>query len=209
MDGREADSEADREARRQARRQARSEAKDISNNTETLQYTNGYYDSFFRGERFGAPNWDELVTISLPRWSAEETDPSFDPSRQPEPKAREEFSRHRRTDDGEGMAIGSIVSRRLDALGIEIGRILGAGSQGLAIAVKLGGQDLVVKSTSSRDLAPTSLEIWTMREMMGAKHVVQVSVNVYGAPGWIPEPPWTYTPLGDALSSCILFYDFV
>lgn len=147
----------------------------------TLQYSHDYFDHFHRNAPYpGIPA--RRATFSrfpIPRWpSSRRPDPALNnPSRPLGPQFRdrrgEEFFYELRTDDGAGRVVDAGVRELLEARGVEVGRVLGAGSQGLAVKVRVEGRELVVKY--ARDVQTMVVEMWAMREMVGARHIVQVS----------------------------------
>lgn len=161
----------------------------------TLQYSHDYFDYFHRDAPYpGIPARRAIFqTFPIPRWvSTRRPDPSLNPSRPLGPQARDrrgqEFWRFTRTDAGEGREVDAEVRQRLEALGIEIGNILGAGSQGLAIGIKLNGKRMVIKYAT--DIQSMVVEMWAMKEMAGARHIVQVS-QVLGQPIRLSPEMWT------------------
>lgn len=80
-----------------------------------------------------------------------------------------------RTDEGAG---GRTVPRSLEGylgtLGYTMVRILGAGSQGLAVLFEetSTGNKFVFKW--SKDVYSIATEMWCMRQMVGARHIIQV-----------------------------------
>lgn len=146
----------------------------------TLQYSHDYFDYFYRNAPYPgiADRRDILRSFPIPRWvTSRRPDPALNPSRPIGPQIRDrtgqEFWRHTRTDSGTGRVIDPDVRQKLEALGIQIGRVLGAGSQGLAIAIKFNGKVMVVKYAT--EVQPMIVEMWAMKEMAGARHIVQVS----------------------------------
>lgn len=156
----------------------------------TLQYSHDYFDYFHANVRYPGVRARRAAfsAMAIPRWRTQRRpDPALNVSRPLGPRIRdrwpgEDFSRNRRTDDGAGRVIDPDVQARLLALGgIEVGRILGAGSQGLAIAIRQNGRDLVVKYATG--VQTMVIEMWAMREMVGARHIVQVSCSCPGVLG--------------------------
>lgn len=146
----------------------------------TLQYSHDYFDYFQRDQPYpGIPaRRTVFATFPIPRWeSSRRPDPALNPSRPLGPEIRDrtgqEFWRSTRTDAGSGREIDPNVRQKVEAVGIEIGRILGAGSQGLAVAIKFKGEQMVVKYAT--DIQSMVVEMWAMKEMVGARHIVQVS----------------------------------
>lgn len=146
-----------------------------------LQYSHDYFDYFYRDAPYpGVPARRGVFTaFPIPRWtSSRRPDPALDPLRvlQVRDRKGQEFWRATRMDTGGGRSIDPGIRQKLEALAIEIGSILGAGSQGLAFAVRYDGEKMVVKYAT--DIQPMVVEMWAMREMAGARHVVQVSKEV-------------------------------
>lgn len=146
----------------------------------TLQYSHDYFDYYHRDEPYpGIPaRRDVFNTFPIPRWvSTRRPDPALNPSwpigSQIRDRTGQEFWRFTRTDDGTDRQIDPNLRQKLEALGVEVGQILGAGSQGLAVAVKFKGTRMVVKYAT--DIQSMVLEMWAMKEMVGARHIVQVS----------------------------------
>lgn len=147
-----------------------------------LQYSHDYFDYFQRDEPYpGIPARRAVfTTFPIPRWaSSRRPDPALNPSRPIGPQIRDltgrEFSRETRTDAGSGREVDPNLRQRLEAAGIEIVRVLGAGSQGLAVAVKFMDERMVVKYAT--DIRSMVVEMWAMKEMVGARHIVQVSTS--------------------------------
>lgn len=146
----------------------------------TLQYSHDYFDYFHRNERWPGIEARSAIfkAAPIPKWVVNRrTDPVVNISRPMGPQTRdrtgEEFWRYERTDNGAGRVVDPGMRQKLEALGIEIGAVLGAGSQGLAVAMRFKGTKLVVKYAD--DLQTMVVEMWAMRQMVGARHIVQVS----------------------------------
>lgn len=75
---------------------------------------------------------------------------------------------------GQAGKIDPNVRKKVEAVGIEIGRVLGAGSQGLAVAIKFKNEQMVIKYAT--DVQSMVVETWVMKEMVGARHIVQVNL---------------------------------
>lgn len=146
----------------------------------TLQYSHDYFDYYYRDEPYPdiPARQDIFKTFPMPRWySTRRPDPALNHSRPVGPQIQDrmgqEFWRDTRTDAGTDRELDPSVRQKLESLDIEIGKILGAGSQGLAIAIKFKGKNMVVKYAT--DIQSMVVEMWAMKEMVGARHIVQVS----------------------------------
>lgn len=143
-----------------------------------LQYSHDHFDYFHRDASYpGVPARRAIfTTFPIPRWtSSRRLDPALHPLRGPQTRDRtsQEFWRATRMDTGSGRVIDLGMRQKLEALGIEIGNILGAGTQGLAVAIRYNGKRMVIKYAT--DIQAMVVEMWAMREMAGARHIVQVS----------------------------------
>lgn len=139
-----------------------------------LQYTSDYFDFFMRGEVYPWDREDVFERFQIPRNRTPRADPALRPQRIPKERIRKSFWRHRRTDDGSEQTINDNLRAQLQNQGFTIGRILGAGSQGLAIEVTHQGQRMVLKYSNEIEAIVT--EMWAMRKMIGAQHILQVSL---------------------------------
>ncbi|KAL1851748.1 hypothetical protein Daus18300_012433 [Diaporthe australafricana] len=115
--------------------------------------------------------WNPLPVFQFPR-----EDPAIVarnatiPARQYRP-----FSQIRRIDDGAGRTVNPALRARFEDIGWRMVKILGAGSQGLAVlfeSMDNGPQRRFVFKWSS-DIKDANLEMWCMRQMLGARHIVQ------------------------------------
>lgn len=168
-----------------------------------LQWSTDYFDAFWKGEwppdareRAGI-----ISRMRVPRWEPPRADPALgtpaadpvdasprvaaarsklqwpfgtDNTSVPERLAtsRRPFFANTRTDDGSGREVEDDMRARLAALGIEVKRILGAGSQGLAVLVVYNAKNYVVKW--GIDFEAMVVEMISMRQLVGARHIVQV-----------------------------------
>lgn len=87
--------------------------------------------------------------------------------------ARDRYAFHilGRTDDGAGQTEDRAFNEAVRGYGLEFKRILGAGSQGLAMLFEYEGANVVVKTSTA--YGGMVAEMWAMRHLMGAKHIVQ------------------------------------
>lgn len=152
--------------------------------TFVTQYSYDYFDFFLDARAGPYPGAEArefwFQDVPVPKWSRpEDRDPSFDEYRRisihnPNPR----FHLYRRNDDGSDRTMDPAILERLQSLGLEVGRILGAGSQGVAVAVKFNGQQMVLKYSMGLDdggVISMIQEMWAMRMSKGAKHIIQVS----------------------------------
>lgn len=164
--------------------------------TYLLQRSIDYFDHWRLG-RLGVWNdreredtftaWKPLPVFEIPR-----EDPVVAagnvtiPARQYRP-----FSQIRRIDDGAGRTVKPALRRRLEGLGWRMVKILGAGSQGLAVLFESmednGPQRNLVFKWSS-EVRSTNLEMWCMRQMLGARHIVQVRIHSAPLSSNPPQP---------------------
>lgn len=152
--------------------------------TYQMQYSYDYFD-FFHDRHApsypGAANREfYFVDLPVPQWSRDKKrDPSFDEFRRISfHNTNAHFHQYDRRDGGTGHTLEPAIQQRLEGLGVQVGRILGAGSQGVAIAVKFGVQQMVVKYSKGLDdgeLYSMITEMWAMRMSKGAQHIIQVS----------------------------------
>lgn len=102
---------------------------------ETMQYATDYFLHYNKGRRYAGfeERHEVFQNFVLPRNSSPRPDPAFKAERQPRRthKNRVPMWRSRRTDDGAGREVADFVRARMEAQGFTVGRILGAGSQGL------------------------------------------------------------------------------
>lgn len=147
-----------------------------------MQYSADYFDFFMRGRRYPGSNIRQNVfeNFSIPRNRVPRADPALRPQRRPRTRIRRAFWRHRRTDDGSSEEIDEHLKVRLQKQGFTIGRILGAGSQGLAIEVHHQGKRMVLKYSTHIEAIVT--EMWALRKLVGAQHILQASLQVQTCP---------------------------
>lgn len=160
-----------------------------------LQQTIDYFDHFWKSLTPWTP--EERISIfqrlRVPYWTPARLDPALDgggaaPAAAQGPvegRGRDEpFHRHSRTDAGGGELQGR-MRRFFERSGYAFVKVLGQGSQGVAALLEFAGQKLVVKW--SQELPALVTEMWAMRKMVGARHVVQVSECFFLAPApWAP-----------------------
>lgn len=144
-----------------------------------LQQTIDYFDNFWRTLTVWEPY--ERIPIferlRIPYWSPARPDPALDENSQATGPAKRRrdvpFRKVKRSDAGEGAAIEEKMRKFFKAGGYTFVKILGAGSQGVAALFEFSGQRLVIKW--SDELPSLVTEMWAMRKMVGARHIVQVS----------------------------------
>lgn len=147
--------------------------------TFVLQQTIDYFDNFWKSQRVWQPH--ERISIferlPIPYWSPARPDPALNENNQavgPVGRGRHvPFYRATRSDAGSGNAIQGRMMRFFQRNGYTFVKILGAGSQGVAALFEFAGQRLVIKW--SEELPALVTEMWAMKKMAGARHVVQVS----------------------------------
>lgn len=185
-----------------------------------LQYTNDYFDHFergYRGDWHARRRRDVFETHTVPRWDSARRDPALAPTQGGYPdrrsapasasasggalaptlaqwnrtRPRRPFRTNKRRDDGAGRGVDEALRLRFERIGLRMVRVLGAGSQGLAVLFEREGADgggggrLVLKwSAEFRFMVP---EMWTMRRMVGARHIIQASQRSFGFPRRVPK----------------------
>ena len=84
----------------------------------------------------------------------------------------------RRDDDAGGRTVPADLRRLIESVDFRMVKILGAGSQGLAVLFesKNDGSKAVFKWSS--EVYETAREMWCMRQMVGARHIVQVRFHL-------------------------------
>lgn len=145
-----------------------------------LQQTIDYFDNFWKKLELWEPY--ERVSIferlRIPYWNPARPDPAFDENQQAAVTAagggrNRPFHQVTRSDAAGGDAVEQRLRIFFEESGYTFVKVLGAGSQGVAVLFEFAGQRVVIKW--SQELAPLSTEMWAMRKMVGARHIVQVS----------------------------------
>ncbi|KAL2288862.1 hypothetical protein FJTKL_03508 [Diaporthe vaccinii] len=144
-----------------------------------LQQTIDYFDNFWKTLEVWEPY--ERVSIferlRIPYWNPARPDPAFDENQQAAVTAaggrNVPFHRVTRSDAAGGDAVEQRMRIFFEESGYTFVKVLGAGSQGVAALFEFAGQRVVTKW--SQELAALSTEMWAMRKMVGARHIVQVS----------------------------------
>lgn len=176
-----------------------------------MQYAVDYFDAFWKAEwpPERDRNGGVIGRLRVPRWDPPRPDPALATGDQaplidPFPRRpgttsilkwpfgndntslpekytsyRTPFFTNRRTDDGSGYSVEDDMRERLAAIGVEVQRILGAGSQGLAVLVHFNNRQLVVKW--GRDFEAMAIEMISMRQLVGARHIVQVCSRLHSS----------------------------
>lgn len=155
-----------------------------------LQYNDDYFDHFedgYHGNWRHSERRDVFEDAPVPRWNPARPDPALTATGYPNlglqalaewnrTRARRAFRTNRRRDDGAGRTVDDNIRRGFALIGLRMVKILGAGSQGLAVLFEQqDGRKIVLKwSTEFRGMVP---EMWTMRRMLGARHIIQVSLR--------------------------------
>lgn len=151
-----------------------------------LQQTIDYFDNFWKIVK----TWEPYERVSIferlpiPFWSPARPDPALDENQQAAVAAARRgrdlpFHRVTRTDAAGGGAVEERMRIFFGESGYTFVKVLGAGSQGVAALFELAGQRVVIKW--SQELAAMSTEMWAMRKMAGARHIVQVSESSHQA----------------------------
>lgn len=147
-----------------------------------LQRGIDYFDFFRRDD---LRNWDDrtrqpvYMQFPIPFNQARQPDTSISDPDRPIPARRYwPFRQIRRIDDGAGRGVPEELRRHIWSIGWRMVKVLGAGSQGLAVLFESinGGRKAVFKYSS--EVFNTAIEIWAMRQMVGARHIVQVSFHL-------------------------------
>lgn len=151
------------------------------------QYSVDYFNTFFQGQPHRQTRARERIfeQFPIPYWDPPRPDPAFNwqftDDYEPYPP-RKRFAQHTRNDDGTGYTVDRAIEQQLNGLGLTLKRILGAGSQGLAVQFQyLDGQNFVMKWGT--DLEAQVLEMLMLKELVGARHIIQVSLRLVPRPG--------------------------
>lgn len=90
----------------------------------------------------------------IPLWNRRRKDPALIPKERlawppvTPRRPRHAFHADDRSDNGSGRTVGRDISIPLARAGVIVGRVLGAGSQGLAFLITYGGRQMVAKTSS-------------------------------------------------------------
>lgn len=87
------------------------------------------------------------------------------------------FSQIRRIDDGAGRTVPENLRANLEDIGWRFVKILGAGSQGLAMLFESVDDGSKAVFKWSTEVFSTAREMWAMRQMVGARHIIQVRLH--------------------------------
>lgn len=146
-----------------------------------LQRSIDYFDHWRRNIQWiDAERELEYTGFPIPYRPSPVEDPALRDSNTTIPDRRyRPFRQVRRRDDGAGRTVEPVLRSHIEGLGLRMVKILGAGSQGLAA--------LFESTESTADQPPrkivfkwsgeiwsTMIEMWCMRQMVGARHIVQV-----------------------------------
>lgn len=88
------------------------------------------------------------------------------------------FSQIRRIDDGAGRTVPENLRSNLEDIGWRLVKILGAGSQGLAMLFESVDDGSKAVFKWSTEVFSTAREMWAMRQMVGARHIIQVRLHM-------------------------------
>ncbi|KKY35551.1 putative serine threonine protein kinase [Diaporthe ampelina] len=144
-----------------------------------LRQTIDYFDNFWKTLTEWQPH--DRVSIfqrlRIPYWSPARPDPALlgGDQRQQQQQAGQgrnvPFHVGTRSDTGGASALQDQMRRFFESQGYTFVKVLGAGSQGTAVLFEHAGQKVVVKW--STELPAMATEMWAMRKMVGARHIVQ------------------------------------
>lgn len=147
-----------------------------------LQRGIDYFDFFRHGQ---IRHWNDrarqpvYMEFPVPYNRAVLPDESISDPDQPIPEHQYvPFRQIRRIDDGSGRTVPEQLRRHIASIGWNMVKVLGAGSQGLAVLFESvrDGKKAVFKWSS--EVFNTATEIWAMRQMVGARHIIQVSFHL-------------------------------
>lgn len=111
----------------------------------------------FQGQRYEATDERRRIRAKfpIPMWSRRRRDPALIPKERSAwptvtPKrTRYAYHLNKRSDDGAGKSVPHNMRIALAKVGVVIGRVLGAGSQGLVFQISYGGQSMVAKTSTT------------------------------------------------------------
>lgn len=144
-----------------------------------LQYSIDYYEHYHRGEAYGGQRARRPIyrDFPLPYWDPPRPDPAFTPpARLRADEDRVPFRKYLRTDTDTKEDINEQILQTLREHGLDLIRVVGAGSQGLAALFQYGDEKVVLKW--GKDIECMVLEMWAVRQLVGARHIVQVSLEI-------------------------------
>lgn len=147
-----------------------------------INYQRGvdYFEYYRRGWlRYWDDDQREQVYTRYPIPANSQTFPDesiSDPNRPVPRRPTRPFSEIRRIDDGAGREVPGSMRRRVEALGFRLVKILGAGSQGLAVLFESANDGSKAVFKWSTEIFSTAMEMWCMRKMVGARHIIQVRI---------------------------------
>lgn len=143
-----------------------------------LQYSIDYFEHYHRGRHYSDPNARKPIfrEFPIPYWDPPRPDPAFTrPARLRTDKERTPFREYLRTDSEANGAIPEVVLKTLKDFGLTLVRVVGSGSQGIAALFQYHDQKVVLKWGT--DVECMVLEMWAMRQLVGARHIIQVSLR--------------------------------
>lgn len=150
---------------------------------EAIQYSMDYFDYFMKGQSYEGYNkrLPILRKFQVPRWDPPREDPALKPPGDGPvnslsiPRFRVPFRQHSRNDSGANRSVNEELEESLENLGLKLIRVVGAGSQGLAVLFQCGDHKIVLKWGT--DVEAMVIEMWAMRKLAGARHIVQVCLG--------------------------------
>lgn len=156
---------------------------------ETLFYLRrgiDYFDFFRRGQLM---RWNDDVReaaymqFPIPVNEVAQPDAGIADPDQPIPTHQYvPFRRIRRTDDGAGRTVPEDLRRNIESIGWRMVKILGAGSQGLAVLFESVDDGSKAVFKYGTEIFTSAIEMWAMRQMVGARHIIQVRFHSIQVP---------------------------
>lgn len=145
-----------------------------------------YFDFFRRGE---VRRWNDAarqpiyMNMFIPVNLLPQADASISDPNQPIPNRQYlPFSQINRTDDGAGRTVSHNMRINIESLGWRMVKILGAGSQGLAVLFESVNDGKKVVFKWGEEVFSMAIELWAMRQMVGARHIIQVRLRAVQTP---------------------------
>lgn len=143
-----------------------------------LQYSIDYFEHYHRGRYYSGPNARRPIfrEFPIPYWDPPRPDPAFaPPAKLRTDKDRTPFREYLRTDSEATGGINENVLKALKDFGLTLIRVVGSGSQGIAALFQYRDQKVVLKWGT--EVECMVLEMWAMRQLVGARHIIQVSLD--------------------------------
>lgn len=156
-----------------------------------LRQTIDFFDNFWKKQKRWDPNARIPIfeRLPIPFWDPPRPDPAY---RNPQVTQDDASGRNvpfhhsPRTDSSSDSPMVDQMRRFFEGLnmGYTMVKVLGAGSQGVAVLFDFNGEKIVMKW--STELRAMVTELWANRKMVGARHIVQVSRSRRFVPGSAP-----------------------